>query len=125
MHTRQIYTKTIRLQKTAVDTGFAIFGTLQDHGGRMFEEVLTRNPWLPEESRRRILSMNDSCIDGSKYLKKCFDQGFSAMENLFAAGDKPEEKVATPPPSAAKGQTGGASASTGADKGQKKETAAK
>lgn len=110
MYDRELYSRVVRFQRTAVDNGFAIYTTLQGYGDKILKKSLEQNPWLPEKSKSTCAGLYDSCLYGSKTLKKFIDQGFDEMERLVARGSgmpaKGEKSEAKPPLSRTAAATG-------------------
>jgi hypothetical protein len=92
MYDQHLYTKVVRFQRAAVDNTFAIFTSLQGYGENILKKSLEQNPWLPETSKVTCMGLTDTCLHGSKNLRKFIDQGFDEMERLVAGTATTQER---------------------------------
>lgn len=114
MDQQQLYSKTLRYQKTGVDIFFNLFRTVQRSGQLMVEQALEQSSWLPKSSRKNCVAWLEECTRNTLAVKDMVDQGYRQMDH-FGTTDTPKKtaKKAAPanPASASKDVSAGTSES--------------
>lgn len=92
MYDRELYSRVVRFQRTAVENTFKILTTLQGHSDKILKKSLEQMPWLPQGSKSTCMGLSDSCIHGSNNLQKIVVQGFNDVERMLIRSETPKKK---------------------------------
>ena len=88
MDQSRIAKQMIEFQKSAFDNTFTAMTMLQDQTERMVHMFLEQATWLPDQGKKALNELVQSCKRGREEFKKTVDESYKKVEDFFAASEK-------------------------------------
>jgi len=92
METDEMTKKILDLQKGAFSSWYGVVAAMQDQAVSSMTTVLNQSDWMPDESRRMVLSWVNACKKGRDDVRELVEESFSGFEKVLV---KPPKKAKT------------------------------